>query len=201
MLHSFIKYGFHCEQTGTCKKPAEHAGKKNLLLKKSERTIKMGGCSMKKRLLAIFLALCLVMGLLPAGAMAAGGDTNGNQGKAEGTTVPATAFTVYKDEKDSGRPSEAVPAGDLSENAPDLSGENLYFDHAEINGKRVYEVGVLQDTSGDLTYYGSITGALSILGAGETIGLYYVSKYPVDYAIKMARCIRTETLWWRKGNP
>lgn len=139
---------------------------------------------MKKRLLATFLALCLVMGLLPAGVMAAGGDTNGNQGKAEGTTVPATEFTIYKDDVASGKPNEAVPAGDLSENAPDLSGEDLYFDHAEVNGKRVYEVGVLQDTSGDLTYYGSITGALSILGAGETIGLYYVSEYPVDYAIK-----------------
>ena len=45
---------------------------------------------MKKRLLATFLALCLVIGLLPAGVMAAGGDANGNQGKAEGTTVPAT---------------------------------------------------------------------------------------------------------------
>ena len=76
-----------------------------------------------------------------------------------------------------------MPAGDLSENAPDLSGEDLYFDHAEVNGKRVYEAGVLQDTSGNLTYYGSITGALSILGDTETIDLHYVSKYPVDYAV------------------
>ena len=69
----------------------------------------------------------------------------------------------------------------LSETAPDLTGENLYFDHAEVNGKRVYEAGTL--TGQDITYYGSISGALSILGESETIDLYYVSKYPVTYHV------------------
>ena len=69
----------------------------------------------------------------------------------------------------------------MSETAPDLTGDNLYFDHAEVNGKRVYEAGTL--TEQDITYYGSISGALSILGESETIDLYYVSKYPVTYHV------------------
>ena len=91
--------------------------------------------------------------------------------------VAADKFTVYKDGVESGNPSGGVTAGDLSETAPDLSGENLYFDHAEVNGKRVYEVGALND----IIYYSSFSGALSVLGDDETIGLYYISKYQVTY--------------------
>lgn len=91
--------------------------------------------------------------------------------------VAADKFTVYKDGVENGNPSGGVTAGDLSETAPDLSGENLYFDHAEVNGKRVYEVGALND----IIYYSSFSGALSVLGDDETIGLYYISKYQVTY--------------------
>lgn len=91
--------------------------------------------------------------------------------------VEASKFMIFKDGEKSETPSDDVTAGDLSENAPDLTSENLYFDHAEVNGKRVYEVGTLDD----LTYYSSISGALSVLGENEVIELYYVSKYAVTY--------------------
>ena len=139
---------------------------------------------MKKPLLATFLALCLVVGLLPAGVMAAGGTDNETLGKAGGEAVPAAKFTIYKDGQASGQPSAAVPAGELSANAPDLSYENLYFDYAEVNGKRVYEAGTVRDENdASIIYYGAITGALSILEDNETINLYYVSQYPVTYLV------------------
>lgn len=92
--------------------------------------------------------------------------------------VAADKFMVYKDGELSSSPSAPVIAGDLSDTAPDLTSENLYFDHAEVNGKRVYEVGTLED----ITYYSSISGSLSILGEDETIDLYYVTKYPITYS-------------------
>ena len=49
------------------------------LLEKSERTVKMGGCSMKKRISAIFLALCMMVGFLPVNAQA-DGETSHNIG-------------------------------------------------------------------------------------------------------------------------
>ena len=49
------------------------------------------------------------------------------------------------------------------------------------NSVRVYEAGVFRKDSQEYTYYGSLSGALKILEAGETIDLYYVSKYPVTY--------------------
>ena len=81
--------------------------------------------------------------------------------------MSAEKFVIYKDGVKDGSPKENVQAGQLSETAPDLTGDNLYFDHAEVNGKRVYEAGTL--TEQDITYYGSISGALSILGESETI--------------------------------
>lgn len=110
-------------------------------------------------------------------------------------TVDASKFTIYKDDAASGAPASAVTAGDLSETAPDLTAENLYFDHAEVNGKRVYEVGTLND----ITYYSSISGALSILGDGETINLYYVSKYRVTYHVSDAIVTAQDDLV-QKGN-
>lgn len=110
-------------------------------------------------------------------------------------TVAASKFTIYKDDAASGAPASDVTAGDLSETAPDLIAENLYFDHAEVNGKRVYEVGTLND----ITYYSSISGALSILGDGETINLYYVSKYPVTYHVSEAVVTAKDDLV-QKGN-
>lgn len=142
---------------------------------------------MKRRLLAMVLSLAMLMGLLPTAALAAGGgDVSGSvpyqdSGQSEEGPVSADKFIIYKDGTSSGSPSQTVPAGQLSETAPDLTGDNLYFDHAEVNGKRVYEAGTL--TEQGITYYGSISGALSILGAGESIGLYYVSKYPVTYNV------------------
>ena len=142
---------------------------------------------MKRRLLAVVLSLAMLMGLLPTAALAAGsgvpsgGAPYQDLGQREEGAVSAAKFTIYKDGVEGGSPKENVPAGQLSETAPDLTGENLYFDHAEVNGKRVYEAGTL--TEQDITYYGSISGALSILGEGETIGLYYVSKYPVTYHV------------------
>lgn len=140
---------------------------------------------MKKRLLATFLALCLVMGLLPAGAMAAGGEGEGTPGGAAEEKVSADRFTIYKDGKADGSPQGDIEAGELSKNAPDLSDQNLYFDHAQVgsgsNSVRVYEAGVFRKDSQEYTYYGSLNGALKILEADETIDLYYVSKYPVTY--------------------
>lgn len=140
---------------------------------------------MKKRLLATFLALCLVMGLLPAGAMAAGGEGEGTPGGAAEEMVSADRFTIYKDGKADGSPQGDIEAGDLSKNAPNLSDQNLYFDHAQVgsgtNSVRVYEAGVFRKDSQEYTYYGSLNGALKILEADETIDLYYVSKYPVTY--------------------
>ena len=142
---------------------------------------------MKRRLLAMALSLVMLVGLFPTAAMAAGsGDASGgtsyrNAGQRTEGAVPGNKFTVYKDGTASGSPSTAVPAGKLSETAPDLTDENLYFDYAEVNGKRVYEAGTLEGQ--DITYYGSISGALSILGESETIALYYVSKYPVTYHV------------------
>ena len=78
-----------------------------------------------------------------------------------------------------GQPAADVLSGSLSDNAPDLTGKYLYFDHAEVKGKRVYEVGALQG----ITYYSSITGTLSILGEDETVELYYISRYPVSYTV------------------
>ena len=88
-------------------------------------------------------------------------------------------FTIYKDGMEGGQPAADVLSGSLSDNAPDLTGEYLYFDHAEVEGKRVYEVGALQG----ITYYSSITGTLSILGEDETVELYYISRYPVSYTV------------------
>ena len=131
---------------------------------------------MKRRLLAMVLSLAMLMGLLPTAALAAGsgGPSGGapyqDLGQREEGAVSAEKFTIYKDGVKGGSPKENVSAGQLSETAPDLTGENLYFDHAEVNGKRVYEAGTL--TEQDITYYGSISGALSILDEGETIDLY-----------------------------
>ena len=142
---------------------------------------------MKRRLLAMVLSLAMLMGLLPTAALAAGsgGPSGGapyqDLGQSEEGAVSAAKFTIYKDSVKVGSPKENVLAGQLSETAPDLTGENLYFDHAEVNGRRVYEAGTL--TEQDITYYGSISGALSILGESETIDLYYVSKYPVTYNV------------------
>lgn len=142
---------------------------------------------MKRRLLAMVLSLAMLMGLLPTAALAAGsgGPSGGapyqDLGQREEGAVSAAKFTIYKDGVKGDSPKENVQAGQLSETAPDLTGENLYFDHAEVNGKRVYEAGTL--TGQDITYYGSISGALSILGESETIDLYYVSKYPVTYHV------------------
>ena len=142
---------------------------------------------MKRRLLAMVLSLAMLMGLLPTAALAAGsgGPSGGapyqDLGQREEGAVSAAKFTIYKDGVKGDSPKENVSAGQLSETAPDLTGENLYFDHAEVNGKRVYEAGTL--TEQGITYYGSISGALSILGESETIDLYYVSKYPVTYNV------------------
>lgn len=142
---------------------------------------------MKRRLLAMVLSLAMLMGLLPTAALAAGsgGPSGGapyqDLGQREEGAVSAEKFVIYKDGVKDGSPKENVQAGQLSETAPDLTGDNLYFDHAEVNGKRVYEAGTL--TEQDITYYGSISGALSILGESETIDLYYVSKYPVTYNV------------------
>ena len=142
---------------------------------------------MKRRLLAMVLSLAMLMGLLPTAALAAGsGGSSGGApyqdlGQREEGPVSAEKFVIYKDGMEGGSPKDDVQAGQLSETAPDLTGDNLYFDHAEVNGKRVYEAGTL--TEQGITYYGSISGALSILGEGETIGLYYVSKYPVTYNV------------------
>ena len=142
---------------------------------------------MKRRLLAMVLSLAMLMGLLPTAALAAGsgGPSGGapyqDLGQREEGAVSAAKFTIYKDGVKGDSPKENVQAGQLSETAPDLTGDNLYFDHAEVNGKRVYEAGTL--TEQDITYYGSISGALSILGESETIDLYYVSKYPVTYHV------------------
>lgn len=157
---------------------------------------------MKRRTLATLLILCLLFGLLPTGAMAvdtgydrpieqtaqtadpginlAGPLTMNTILQKGDSKVSADKFIIYKDGTGSGSPAEDVTTGTLSENAPDLSTENLYFDHAEVDGKRVYEVGSLND----LIYYSSFSGALSVLGDGETIGLYYVSKYPVTYQVE-----------------
>ena len=144
---------------------------------------------MKKRLLASLLTLCLLLGLFPTASLAAGdnGDSGGVSayagGQTEKETVSADNFTLYKDGMASGQPSEDVNAGELGDDALDLSSENLYFDHAEVNDSRVYEAGTLINGDEEIVYYGSITRALSILGEGETIDLYYVSKYPVTYSV------------------
>ena len=134
---------------------------------------------MKRRLLAMVLSLAMLMGLLPTAALAAGsgGPSGGapyqDLGQREEGAVSAAKFTIYKDGVKGDSPKENVQAGQLSETAPDLTGENLYFDHAEVNGKRVYEAGTL--TGQDITYYGSISGALSILGEnGLSINLYTI---------------------------
>ena len=116
---------------------------------------------MKRRLLAMVLSLAMLMGLLPTAALAAGsgGPSGGapyqDLGQREEGAVSAAKFTIYKDGVKGDSPKENVQAGQLSETAPDLTGENLYFDHAEVNGKRVYEAGTL--TGQDITYYGSIS--------------------------------------------
>ena len=135
-----------------------------------------------RRLLTILLAGTMVFSDIAAfaakdGAAPGQSETRTEAAVKEGSAVEASRFLIYKDGEESGAPSGDVPSGSLRETAPDLSGEYLYFDHAEVNGKRVYEVGTL----GEITYYGSISGALSILEEGETVGLYYVSRYPVNY--------------------
>lgn len=135
-----------------------------------------------RRLLTILLAGTMVFSDIAAfaakdGAAPGQSETRTEVAVKEDSAVEASRFLIYKDGEESGAPSGAVPSGSLRETAPDLSGEHLYFNHAEVNGKRVYEVGTL----GEITYYGSISGALSILEEGETVGLYYVSRYPVNY--------------------
>lgn len=158
---------------------------------------------MKRRILATLLSLCLLVGLLPVGAMAEYTGTNHavpftidrvlKQGE---TTVSADKFMVYKDGQPDQKPNQAVVAGDLSETAPDLSAEDLYFDHAEVNGKRVYEVGTLDE----LTYYSSFSGALSVLGEEETIDLYYVTKYQVTYSVTGAEKTAGDNLVQKDGS-
>jgi hypothetical protein len=104
--------------------------------------------------------------------------------------VDAGRFTIHKDGVASGVPDAPVTAGNLSETAPDLTGENLYFDHAKVNGKRVYEVGTLDE----ITYYSSLSGALYILGETETVDLFYVSRYPVKYTVSGAEKTAGEEL-------
>lgn len=104
---------------------------------------------MKRRLLAMVLSLAMLMGAAPHGC--AGGGQRGafwrcpvsGSGPERGRGGVCGKFTIYKDGVKGDSPKENVQAGQLSETAPDLTGENLYFDHAEVNGKRVYEAGTL----------------------------------------------------------
>lgn len=108
--------------------------------------------------------------------------------------VSSSKFKVYKDAVASGTPDSDVTAGELSITAPDLTGDDLYFDYAAVNGKRIYEVGTL-DT---ITYYSSSSGALSILEEGETIDLYYISKYKIQYTGEVSKTFGDELV--EKGN-
>ena len=97
--------------------------------------------------------------------------------------IPADRFNLYNNGSYFRKPEEDIAAGELEKVAPDLSRGNRYFDHAEVNGKRVYSVGML----GDTVYYGSLTGILTVLEDNETIDLYYVMKFDVDYDIEGAK--------------
>lgn len=107
-----------------------------------------------RKLLSIFLAVCLAAGLLPAEVLAAWTDSDNTE------PVPPVEDTVLEE------PAESQPDGDLLE-----SGAELYAD-------------VTSGTCGEnLTWTLDEEGTLTISGEGEMANYFYCRNFPVKKAV------------------